>query len=188
MTDVATIISAQKKDKKSLKILFEQYYGIMKNICIRYAKDELQSSELLNSGFYSMINSINEFEPGAIEFQKWLSDVLIKNSISFLKSNEREYYVTTTAKANDPDWDNKSTIMAKIFIEDLNAIPDSIIIQCIQELPPSHRAIFNLHLIDGYELEEVSKIMEINIETCKRNLERGRNNFEKNIRSKVLLP
>ena len=180
------IASARKKDKKSLRILFEACYSFMKNISVRYSKNEAQSVELLNAGFYSIVNSLNQYDESLIDFQKWISNQFIQNCISFLKKNEKEYYVTTTAKPNDPDWE-KSNLLSKIFLEDFNSIPDQLLIESIQEIPPSFRAIFNLHLIDGFSLEEASLMMEINIETCKRNLERGRTAFEKNIRSKVIL-
>ena len=186
MMNAELLNNAQKKDKIAMKQIFSMYFGRMKNICIRYAKDENQSVEFINSSFCKIFSLLNSFILEN-DFEKWVSHTAIQNCIALLKKNEKEYYVTTTVKTNDAELE-KNENNQKIDIDNPDLFTDLKILECIQELPPSYRVLFNLYVIDGYSMEEISKLMEINFETCKRNTERVKTLFEKNIRQKLSNP
>jgi RNA polymerase sigma-70 factor (ECF subfamily) len=50
---------------------------------------------------------------------------------------------------------------------------------------PSQRLIFNLHVIDGFSIQESAFILETSEETIKSNLEKARFNLQKNIERKL---
>jgi RNA polymerase sigma-70 factor (ECF subfamily) len=49
----------------------------------------------------------------------------------------------------------------------------------VQRLSPAYRAVFNLHVIDGYTHEEIGKKLGISEGTSKSNLLKARNNLRK---------
>jgi RNA polymerase sigma-70 factor (ECF subfamily) len=61
----------------------------------------------------------------------------------------------------------------------LGAISAGEIIDRIQELPPSYRMVFNLHVIEGYTHDEIAAMLGISTGTSKSNLSVARNKLKK---------
>ena len=53
------------------------------------------------------------------------------------------------------------------------------IIELVQRLSPVYRAVFNLHVIDGYKHEEIAAQLNIAVGTSKSNLAKARINIQK---------
>jgi RNA polymerase sigma-70 factor (ECF subfamily) len=68
---------------------------------------------------------------------------------------------------------------------DFNKTDIETIIKALQILVPSQRLIFNLHVIDGFSIQESAFILETSEETIKSNLEKARFNLQKNIERKL---
>ena len=66
-------------------------------------------------------------------------------------------------------------------IIDYRQIDNEVLIRGIQQLVPSQRLIFNLHVIEGYSLAEAAAMLESSEGTLKSNLEKARFNLQKNI-------
>ena len=58
--------------------------------------------------------------------------------------------------------------------EDLNINLDTII-KCIQKLPNQYRLVFNLYELDDYSHKDISKMLNISVNTSKSNLHRAKN-------------
>jgi RNA polymerase sigma-70 factor (ECF subfamily) len=71
-------------------------------------------------------------------------------------------------------------------ILDINDIDREILLGAIQQLVPAQRLIFNLHVIDGYSLEEAATLLESSEPTVKSNLEKARFNLQKNIKNSLI--
>ena len=107
-------------------------------------------------------------------------EVFIKSLVKQIKSVRNEYYVASTVKAVE-----KTDYSYDLFLDggyiDLKTTNKDIILKSIQELVPSQRLVFNLHVVDGYNFNEVSAIIETNEQTLKVNLEKARFNLQKGI-------
>ena len=55
------------------------------------------------------------------------------------------------------------------------------VIQQIQQLSPSYRAVFNLYVIDGYNHQEIAQLLNISVGTSKSNLSRARGHLQKEL-------
>jgi RNA polymerase sigma-70 factor (ECF subfamily) len=88
--------------------------------------------------------------------------------------------VASTVYANSPSAKNYN-LFEDTTIIDYNAINSDVLIKTIQQLVPSQRLIFNLHVLDGYNLQDSSLLLEANEQTAKSNLEKARFNLQKGI-------
>lgn len=59
----------------------------------------------------------------------------------------------------------------KIFSEagQLDDMSYNDLISLVRKLPPSYRAVFSLHALEGYKHEEVAELLDINVGTSKSN-------------------
>ncbi len=53
----------------------------------------------------------------------------------------------------------------------------------VRELPYGYQTVFNLNTIEGYSHKEISKIMNISVNTSKSQLSRAKNSLRKKIES-----
>jgi RNA polymerase sigma-70 factor (ECF subfamily) len=48
------------------------------------------------------------------------------------------------------------------------------ILDAVQQLSPSYRAVFNLYVIEGYSHKEISQLLDVNESTSRSNLVKAR--------------
>lgn len=68
------------------------------------------------------------------------------------------------------------------MVEQEETIESSIsyqeIIGMVQQLSPAYRAVFNLHVIEGYKHEEIAVMLGITVGTSKSNLAKAKRNLQ----------
>ncbi|MCA0429483.1 MAG: sigma-70 family RNA polymerase sigma factor [Bacteroidetes bacterium] len=181
MLSADTISAIQKQDKEAIRHVFEEYYPKVFSICIRYCKNKAQANLATNASFDSIFNEIsNSKNLNQTQFDQNISTKTIQTCIELVKSIRSEYYVASTVYANTPSAKNYN-LFEDVSIIDYNNINNDLLIKSIQQLVPSQRLIFNLHIIDGFNLQESAELLEANEHTVKSNLEKARYNLQKGI-------
>jgi DNA-directed RNA polymerase specialized sigma24 family protein len=66
-------------------------------------------------------------------------------------------------------------------LTDFKNVEFDVLIRSLQQLVPSQRLIFNLHIVEQYDLRKAAEILEASEQTVKSNLEKARFNLQKNI-------
>jgi RNA polymerase sigma factor (sigma-70 family) len=175
------ITGLRKNDKVVLKYLFDTYYGRLMAIVLRYSKSEAQADEIFNQAFYTCLNRLvtSKLQQNE-ELESFLEREIIKESIAFIKAIRSEYYVASTVYATNRENKNYD-LFENSEIIDYNAIENEVMVKALHQLVPSQRLVFNLHVIDGYNLEETARLMEASEQTVKSNMEKARFNLQKNI-------
>lgn len=175
------IVSITKNDKTAIKEVFEKYYGKMAAIALRYCKNQTQANDAINFGFNSFIQKLQQNRNAhTVDIDNTFEPEFIKACTTFVKSISSEYYVASTVYANGSSTKNYDLFETNEFI-DFNAIDNDVLIKSLQQLVPSQRLVINLHVIDGYSLEETANIIEASLQTVKSSLEKARYNLQKNV-------
>lgn len=60
-----------------------------------------------------------------------------------------------------------------------NQLSEEVILNAIQQLPPSYQIVFNLHVIDGFQHDEIAQKLNISVGTSKSNLNVARTKLKK---------
>lgn len=181
MLSADTLSAIQKQDKEAIRHVFEEYYPTVYNICLRYCKNDTQAKEAVNLSFDAIFDAIQSTKNlTSIQLTEFIKSKTIQCCIELVKSIRSEYYVASTVYANSPSAKNYN-LFEDTTIIDYNAINSDVLIKTIQQLVPSQRLIFNLHVLDGYNLQDSSLLLEANEQTAKSNLEKARFNLQKGI-------
>lgn len=177
--DLFTLI--QRNDKSAARQLFEANYGKLAAISQRYSKNQAQAENILNVAFGNCILRIQQHkgapvsEPGA-----FLEKEFIAECVEVIKNIRSEYYVASTVYASETAPKNYD-LFANNELIDFKHVDNDILVRSLQQLVPSQRLIFNLHVVEGYSLEEAAALLESSVQTVKSNLEKARFNLQKNI-------
>jgi RNA polymerase sigma-70 factor (ECF subfamily) len=164
----AIIKGCKKLHRESQKMLYEEFYAYALSVCLRYANNREEASEILNDGFMKIFNSIKLFDLSK-PFRPWLRRILINTAINRFHQNERNIQAAEIEQAkHESDTEN---IISGISYQEIIAM--------LQKLPPAYRTVFNLHVLEGYKHEEIANMLNITVGTSKSNLFKARESLKK---------
>lgn len=181
MSITELIHGLHKNDRGVKKYLFETYYGKLFAIVLRYSKNQAQAGEIFNTAFENCLQKLSQQKNlQQDQLDAFLEKEMIRESIAYIKNIRSEYYVASTVYVTGKESKNYDLFDHTELI-DFYAIDNEVLIKSLQQLVPSQRLIFNLHVIEGYSLEESAQVLEASEQTAKSNLEKARFNLQKNI-------
>ena len=152
-----------EQDRHSQELLYKKLYGFAMNICLRYADNKYEASDVLNEGFFKAFTNIEKYDK-SWPFKAWLSKIMYNASIDYYRTNLKWSQLVGLEKSDIKV--NEVSIEHKLDYEDL--------LKTIQRLPPTYRIVFNLYAIDGYSHEEIAEMLGITASTSRSNLHKAR--------------
>lgn len=150
----------------SEKRLFELYYGYVRSICVRYAKNNQETEEMLNDTFYTTFKYISKYD-SSYEFKPWIRKVCVNCCLQYLKKHEVRFSLV----------DISSLEAADVPTEGIREVEGSVLLQLIKRLSPAYRMVFNLYVFEDYKHSEIAKILNISVGTSKSNLSKAKANL-----------
>ncbi|MBL4678478.1 MAG: sigma-70 family RNA polymerase sigma factor [Mucilaginibacter sp.] len=166
-----------KDDRLSQKLLYKAFYGFAMGICLRYANNRYEASEVLNQGFFKVFKNLEKYD-SAKPFKAWLGRIMVNASIDYYRSNLKVAYTEELDKAehiNDNDYADKNLSYNELL-------------DMISKLPRAYRTIFNLFAIEGYTHEEIGEMLNISTGTSKSNLHKAREKLKVMIAESERMP
>lgn len=154
-----------KNDRKSQRNLYQDFYAYGLSICLRYSDDRDEAVELLNEAFMKIFKNLKKFDLGK-PFKPWLRTVIINTCINNFRKKKLDFNTGLEAADNHASAEN---ILSGISYQE--------ILDMIRKLSPAYRAVFNLHVIEGYKHEEIAEMLNISIGTSKSNLSKAKTNL-----------
>lgn len=181
MPDLELISACIKNDKIAKKQFYEEFYIPLSLIALRYSKSKEQSKEMLQNGFACLFSSLHKFKPSAgVGIEKWVKEEFINFCVQYIRNIRSEYYVASTVRVTDAPAKTYD-LFVDSTLTDFKNVEFDVLIKSLQQLVPSQRLIFNLHVVEEYDLRKAADILEASEQTVKANLEKARFNLQKNI-------
>ena len=152
------------REKWAQRKLYEDYYGPLMGVCLRYSNNHDDALDILHDGFIKIFRNIKSYQPGT-SLVAWMRRIMVNTAIDFYRKQTRrrteDIDEAYTVESREPD---AVSLMAA-----------EEILQCIQKLSPAYRAVFNLYVIEGYSHKEIAVMLEITESTSRSNLVKARN-------------
>jgi RNA polymerase sigma-70 factor (ECF subfamily) len=187
MSQAELISACLKNDKTAKKQFFETYFSKLSYISLRYSKNAAQSEPIVLQGFSYVLSIIGKFKSqNTLSFDEFVTKEFISFVVKYIKNIRNEYYVASTIKAVEYKEKTYDLFLDSKFI-DLKNVDQDVLLKSIQELVPSQRLVFNLHVIDNYSLSESSELLDTSEQSVKSNLEKARFNLQKTIEKNLKL-
>ena len=157
-----------EQDRHSQELIYKKLYGFAMKICLRFADNQYEASEVLNEGFFKAFTNIEKYDK-RWPFKTWLGKIMYNASIDYYRTNLRWSQFVDLEKSDTIM--NDTNVEHKLDYEDLLSI--------IQRLPPAYRMVFNLYVVDGYSHEEIAEMTGISASTSRSNLHKARLKLQK---------
>ena len=163
-------------DPTARRELYEQYAGRMLAVCLRYAPDRATAEDLLHDSFLKLFDSFDKFSwRGNGSLRAWMERVTINMVLQYLRKNQER--ITQNVSIDDvPGISNEPEP------EEVQAIPQSVLLHFIQELPDGYRTVFNLYTFEDKSHKEIAKILGINEKSSASQLSRAKAVLAKKIK------
>nr|WP_293836517.1 RNA polymerase sigma factor [uncultured Arsenicibacter sp.] len=168
---LSVIIACRENSAQAQRVLFKQYFGYAKSICLRYSSTVEEAEEVLNEGFLKVFQHIQQYDTNQ-PFKAWLRTILVNTAISYYRKFHK--FDPHIGLDNVPDVPFDDDVVSYITADEILAL--------VQELPPAWRTVFNLHVIDGYSLREVADLLPANEATVRSHFLRARQRLQQLIK------
>jgi RNA polymerase sigma-70 factor, ECF subfamily len=179
VTDFALAQSAAGGDMFAFEELYQRHHRRVYSICLRMLQNASEAEDLTQDVFIQLYRKIGSFR-GDSAFTTWLHRLTVnqvlmhfrKRTVKFEKTTEEgETPVQVVGGTENP---NKMPIVDKIALEN-----------AIEQLPAGYKNVFVLHDVEGYEHEEVARILGCSVGTSKSQLHKARLKLRKLLQKKA---
>lgn len=164
-------------DYDAFEMVVERYQGRIYRHLRKMVKDNQWAEDLLQETFLNAYKGLKGFS-GNSSLSTWLFRIATNNALMFLRKHRPESLQYDDDIKNDP---HASFLMTSP--EFVNTPLDILlseeglkkIEEAIESLPTLYRSVIVLRDVEGFSLEEVSKIMDSSVAAVKSRLHRARN-------------
>ncbi len=165
----------QGDDRAKMKV-YNQYYRSMYNTALRIVKDPAEAEDIMQDCFLKAFEKLDTFE-GTSTFGAWLKKIVINHSIGAYNKNNRFQQVSFGDHFRHEVEEDQGLDLRE---EEQNSKVQKIL-KTMNELKENYRIILNLHLIEGYDQEEICDIMQITYANCRTTLSRAKESLRQKL-------
>lgn len=155
--------------------IYKSYYRAMYNTALRILNNSFEAEDMMQESFLIAFTKLGTFK-AEVTFGSWLKRIVINKCLTQLKKNNRFEEVKLEVIKEDVEEEiiNNYEIKPQIIMETINGLKDN------------YRIALNLHLIEGYDYEEISEIMNITYENSRTTISRAKSKLRKLLTEKVV--
>ena len=156
----------RENDRKAQFNIYKLYYKAMYNTSLRITNNSQDAEDIMQEAFLDAFRKIDSYQ-GQASFGAWLKRIVINKSIDAIKKRKDVL-----------SFDDEVPEVAE---EEIREDPVEVlsykiekIREAIADLPDPYRIILSLHLLEGYDHEEIAEILNIKYGTVRTRYSRSR--------------
>jgi len=152
-----------RQERWAQQTLYEEYYGRMMVVSLRYANNEEDALDILHEAFIKVFQHIGRYQPGTA-LSAWIRRIIVNTAIDYYRKSIRRRTEELDAAVQLSDGDADA----------ISRCSEQEILDAIQQLTPAYRTTFNLYVIEGYSHKEIADLLDITESTSRSNLVKAR--------------
>ncbi|WP_100612273.1 RNA polymerase sigma factor [Confluentibacter lentus] len=167
MFQVDIIEQCKQNNRKAQLQVYNQYCNGMYSVAKRFLNDATDAEDVVQEAFIKAFSKLDQYK-AEVTFGAWLKRIVINKSIDFLKSKKQHLVALDEVhlKIVDTPNDDKWLVDDEITLNDVK--------EAIKKLPETYQYVVMLYLIEGYDHQEISEILNITEVASRTQLSRGR--------------
>lgn len=171
MTEAQAIAGCVAGDPRAFEVLYNMHKRRVYSLCLRMVRDPAEAEDLSQEAFMQLFRKIGTFR-GDSAFSTWMHRLTVNIILMRIRKKGLDQV------SLDQDRDDGQDLPPKEYgSEDLDllGLVDRITLEnAIATLPKGYRTVFVLHDIEGYEHNEIARIMGFSIGNSKSQLFKAR--------------
>ena len=170
-TDLELVKRAQEGDAEAFAALFHAHKGRVYSICLRMTNNTAQAEDLTQDAFLQVFRKLDTFK-GNSALSTWLYRIAVNTVLMHFRKKALKQI-----SLDEPSSQDVKQVRREYGSRDgrLSGSVDRIaLIRAIKDLPAGYRTIFLLHEVEGYEHQEIAKILDCSVGNSKSQLHKAK--------------
>ncbi|MDO6597656.1 RNA polymerase sigma factor [Oceanihabitans sp. 2_MG-2023] len=157
--------------------LYNQYCNGMYIVANRFVKDAAEAEDVVQEAFIKAFSKLHQYK-AEVTFGAWLKRIVVNKSIDYLKSKKQqvvaleEVHLKVIDTPNNDEW----------LVDDTITVAE--VKNAIDTLPEKYRYVLTLFLMEGYDHQEISEILDISQVASRTQLSRGKQKLQELLKHK----
>ena len=153
------VAECKQGSKKASYELYRLYSKAMLNVAFRIVGNIGEAEDVLQEAFLDAFNKLKDFRQETT-FGLWLKQIVVNRSINILRKRKLELIELEgdhLENIPEEETDDEDDIQYQV----------AMVKEGIKQLPDGYRVVLSLYLLEGYDHEEISQILNISENTSR---------------------
>lgn len=159
------IEACKKGDQKAQFELYRLYYMAMYNSALRIVGDSDDAEDVMQEAFLKAFTRLHTYRK-EVSFGAWLKRIVINKALDFLRLKREQLSLEDAGEIGEMEDETTDTGDVEYRAGEIK--------KAIYELPEGYRVVLSLILLDGYDHDEVSHILNISNATSRTQYHRAK--------------
>ena len=168
----------RRGDERAQMIIYNKYSRAMYNTALRIVKDYAEAEDIMQECFLKAFTKLESYE-GTSTFGAWLKKIVVNQSINAYNKKIKYQEVSY----NDQFKHTADDTMGISSEEEKDNPKVKMILKTLDSLKDNYRVSLTLHLIEGYDYEEICEILNISYANCRTTISRAKESLRKKLMS-----
>jgi RNA polymerase sigma-70 factor (ECF subfamily) len=170
------VARCQKGDQRAQMEVYERYYKAMYNTSVRIVKDTAEAEDIMQEAFLKAFSKINTLQEVST-FGAWLKRIVVNLSINSFNHKVKLNEVTYNDELKNEAVESEGIILEN----DSKNEKVKKILRTLNNLKENYRVALTLHLIEGYDYEEIGEILNLSYANCRTTISRAKESLRKKL-------
>jgi RNA polymerase sigma-70 factor (ECF subfamily) len=159
------IRQCKRGDQKAQFEIYRLYYAAMFNTTLRIVGDSDDAEDVMQEAFLKAFAKLDSYR-GEVSFGAWLKRIVINKALDFLRLKKDQISLEDAGEVGEMMEEETEAIDFKYSAETIK--------KAIYALPEGYRLVLTLILLEGYDHDEVSTILNISNATSRTQYHRAK--------------
>jgi RNA polymerase sigma-70 factor, ECF subfamily len=179
LKDLELAQAAANGDMPSFEELYRRHHRRVYSICLRMLQNSSEAEDLTQDVFIQLYRKIGSFR-GDSAFTTWLHRMTVNQVLMHFRKRTVKFE-KTTEEGETPD----QIVAGTAHPEKMRIVDKIALDNAIAQLPEGYKNVFVLHDVEGFEHEEVARILGCSVGTSKSQLHKARLKLQKLLKKKA---
>jgi RNA polymerase sigma factor (sigma-70 family) len=157
--------ACKRGDQKAQFELYRLYNAAMYNTTLRIVGDSDDAEDVMQEAFLKAFEKLGSYR-GTVSFGAWLKRIVINKALDFLRLKKEQLSLEDAGEVGEMVDEPVDTVEVEYSSEAIK--------KAIYDLPEGYRVVLSLILLEGYDHEEVSAILNISNATSRTQYHRAK--------------
>jgi len=159
------IEACRKGDRSAQFKIYKLYYKAMFNTSLRIVNDTAEAEDIMQESFLDAFQGMQNYS-GQGSFGSWLKKIVVNNSLDAIRRAKDTVSLDEGTIDLQAESEENHESEIRFQVEE--------VMKAIRQLPDEYRVIISLFLLEGYDHDEISEILNISNQLSRTRYSRAR--------------
>jgi len=170
-TDLELVKRAQEGDGEAFAALFHAHKARVYSICVRMTNNTAQAEDLTQDAFLQVFRKLSTFK-GNSALSTWLYRIAVNTVLMHFRKKALKQ-----VSLDEPSSHDAKQVRREYGGRDgrlAGSVDRIALTRAIKDLPAGYRRIFLLHEVEGYEHQEIARLLDCSVGNSKSQLHKAK--------------